>query len=605
MAAGPRAFPQTSSGRADATHYHVLYSGVLQIRFAMLVKTTFFMIYFPNCVLTFFRYGWVWALIPFRAIVLTAGIFGIYVLRKARLHVDDRTPPSLLYQLKQRIFCKSYSRILIVYSFYVALFLFFYCREFSGLTVFAPKKAFELYRLNEKRVSLSVLALVDAAIFSAYYCWFDLDRIQLSNVKDDPMQEVLRSVVPSITLALKLSVLSILSFVTVIYPSVRSSVWIFSLNIARFFTKFNKEHELHRSNIMGPFPFPIFHWFLFTFLLFFSWRMANYMFNIYLARGSRHRGKLISEKSSDPNGSLITGLRSTKRLFTKRTAFQELAYIAQNDGRRRDNIYRDIEKPTIWSQICSECISVVTDMRNMFSLDKKAVAGKTNAPAASRPPIQPTPSSSPTPVTIKPRKDNIFVSSRASPVASVENRVLKSVQDPQAVQSTVVIGWLDQLQATAKAWFKAANAYREIFLKHPISIPFRWTIERKVARLASNKDMYSDAVTALSYFLDYSLAEDTYGTVQHDIPRIMNELEITMTALEKFQMNQPLEPSDTAAWLYRESAGKPIDLPELNEIYDITEEGFLRIYQRFAEYLHDIPLTSNVKQRCQSYAAQF
>lgn len=44
-------------------------------------------------------------------------------------------------------------------------------------------RAFELSRLNEKRVSMYVLTLIDAAIFSAYYCWFDLDKIRLLRAK--------------------------------------------------------------------------------------------------------------------------------------------------------------------------------------------------------------------------------------------------------------------------------------------------------------------------------------------------------------------------------------------------------------------------------------
>lgn len=41
------------------------------------------------------------------------------------------------------------------------------------------------------------------------------------------------------------------------------------------------------------------------------------MFTIYLCRGAIHRGKPFSSKSSDPNGTLITGLRADKKPFTK------------------------------------------------------------------------------------------------------------------------------------------------------------------------------------------------------------------------------------------------------------------------------------------------
>lgn len=219
--------------------------------------------------------------------------------------------------------------------------------------------------------------------------------------------------------------------------------------------------------------------------------------------------------------------------------------------------------------------------------------------------IQPSPSASPTPIAVKPRKDNIFVSSRASPIVSVESKVLRSVQDPQAVQSAMVLGWLEQLQTAVTTAFRRLGIYSEVLAESQLSVPFRWTIERKVARLASEKDFFEDAVMALAFFLDYSLAEDTYGTVQHDIPRIMNELELTMSTFERFRENPPLEPSDVAAKRIRMETGGPVELIELEELYNTVETGFAMIYQRFEEYVDGIPLTANVQRRCSLYVSQF
>lgn len=56
------------------------------------------------------------------------------------ISVDDRTPPSAMSQIMQRILCQSYIKTLIVYSFSAFLVTYFYCKDFTSLNVFLPKK---------------------------------------------------------------------------------------------------------------------------------------------------------------------------------------------------------------------------------------------------------------------------------------------------------------------------------------------------------------------------------------------------------------------------------------------------------------------------------
>lgn len=57
------------------------------------------------------------------------------------------------------------------------------------------------------------------------------------------MREVLRAVIPALQLAAGLSVISVSSFATVVYPLVRGSFWRFALGIIRSLTRY----------VLGPF----------------------------------------------------------------------------------------------------------------------------------------------------------------------------------------------------------------------------------------------------------------------------------------------------------------------------------------------------------------
>ncbi|KAK9320643.1 nucleoporin protein Ndc1-Nup [Lipomyces orientalis] len=597
-----RTLPQTASGRSEPTHYHVLYTAILQLRYGHLSKMTFMMLWALGSPVSLARHGVVMMFLPVMGILGFIAIFPIYVLRKARLHTDSRPHPSLAIHLYRQIISKSYVRVSIIYIFSSIIITQIYCSEFSDLALFLPKRDFELSKVNEKRIYINALSVYVALIYAAIHCLQDIDRLSLPSVKTDPMLRVKQVVYPEFRKSLVLSV--VLSIISIpVYLPFRGYLWRNSLFFGRFLA------TLHKSTATGSFPFTPLHSVLVTFTLLFMWSMANEMCTIYLTLGALHRGKGISERSSDPNGTLLTGLRrGSKKQFTRRTAFQELRFIAYHDGRRRDSIYKDVEKPSTWQQITSECLNVLEDLRNTLVINSD-LSGKSKLQARSTVAVltQPSPSTSPTPPPIKMRRENIFLSAapvNASPASKLERKLLEGLQDPQAVQSYSAIAWFQDMQKWLKRGKEELWNHVIAFLSTPYGAPFRCTIQRKVSKLVSNRELVSDAISALTDLVVNSMIEDTFGTVQRDIPRILSEFDQSITIMEMFIQKPPLHWSDVINKKKLVNGRNPvrtsdaIELDELDVLVDELTEAFDRIVHTFDKYLLGMGLSPDVYRRC-------
>ncbi|KAK9453022.1 nucleoporin protein Ndc1-Nup [Dipodascopsis uninucleata] len=599
-----RSFPHTTSGRPEPPHYHVLLSAVLQLRFGHLCKMTFLILWGLGALVSL-RQSIFFALFPFLGILLFVSIFPIYVLRKARLHVDVRPQPSLAIEIWRRLVCKGFIRVSLVYLFSSFTLSQIYCLHFAGLAIFLPKRDFELYQLNERRSYVMALSFYLAVVYAAIHCLFDRDLVHLTQRRVDPMTRVKSSFYIVFMNTLRQTVLFDIIFIFV-YIIIRPTVWKSSLYITRLFV------TMHRSNLYTSYPFIPLHTFFFSYALLFFWNFGNDMFTIYMTLGALHRGKGISEKSSDKNGTLVTGLRSSKRPFTRCVAFQELCIIAHGDGKRRDSIYRDIENPSIWQQITHECLFLLTDLQN--KLKPRGDSYSTIKPTSTKQngfntvsTTNSPPPESPSPPPIRVRRENIFLpsaNSSSSPATKLERRLLDGLQDPQATQSTVAIEKFQSLQNQYRGVKYKLWMYITTFLKSPYGAPFRCTVQRKVSKLVANQEMISEAISALSDFVVFSIQEDTYGIVQRDIPQILSNFDRTITIIEAYIRRPDLHWSDVANQnklvngINNFESESYIELDELDIILDDLKSGFDHIVRTFERYLLGMGLSSTVYRRC-------
>ncbi|KAK9466893.1 nucleoporin protein Ndc1-Nup [Lipomyces arxii] len=596
MVAIVRSLPLAAAGRPEPVHYQVYYSSVMQVRFGHLSKLTVFAVFVLNALVSLLQRSILRIFAPITVGLGFAALFFVYGIRKARLHVENTVKSSLATEIYSRLIHINFVRAFIVYGISCCLLAYIYYGKFTNLSIFLPKQEFELTKLNEKRIYLNSLSIFTFLIYITLHLAQDQDRIMLAKVKANPMSKVQKAFVPAIKKSALCAVATSICFVPV-YMFFRGSIWRSSLSFARMFT------TLHRSSALGPFPIAPFHSLLLTFYLNFLWNIGNDLFTIYMSVGALHRGKCISSKSNDPNGTLISGLRVSKRRFARAAAFQELSYIASSDGRRRELIYIDTEKPTAWQQILTECLLVLQDLRTRFQTAQGSKDAKQSKLKQTVP--QPDPFTSPTPAPLKVRKENVFLSRGTKPAGPVKNehRVLDSLQDPKATQSS----WVIEKLATGGSYFQIVKSkvavYAVTFLRSPLGVPFRCTVQRRVSMLINNPDLVSSAIFGLSNLVVNSMSEDTFGTVQRDIPRVLEELDKTLTVLEEFYEQPILHWSDVDNIERLQDGMNPmgeqdsIKLEEIDQISENLLEAFEGIYKKFNDYLSSMSVSADVYRR--------
>ncbi|KAK9478607.1 nucleoporin protein Ndc1-Nup [Lipomyces japonicus] len=600
-----RSIPSFTSNRPEATHYHVLLNSVTQLRFAYLVKMTFLWCWAIGGLLSL-RRSTLLAIVPLLGAVLCAAILPIYIFRRGRMYPRVRPHASLFLEAYHKLISKSMLRGSIIYLFSSSIVTEVYCYQFSDLSYFLPKLEFELARLNEKRLYINSFSFFLAIVYAAIHVITNKDQVSLPRVKTNPMTRLKSSIQPVLLESAKQSAASSLVFVLV-YAIVRPRVWHTSVYFARIVKK------LYRSSAYGgSFPFTPIHSLALAFTLFFIWNMANRLFLIYVTIGALYRGKGISEKSSDRNSTLISGLKSSKRAFTRRVAFQELNYIAHNNSTRRVTIFQDIAQPSAWQQIMVECLSLLVDLQTKFNLKpdhlKTAAATATTAATtatkgASTTALPVPVSGSPAPAPMKVRKENIFLTP-AGNKTSPGRKLIEGLQDHNAEQSAKTIKQIEQIQSTYSQLFDYVQTkYALEFLRTRFGLPFRCTIQRQVAYLLADQDQISEGVSALTELVRYSLTEDTYGTVQRDIPRVLSELDKTITLLDEYLRSPPLHWSDVTNRTKLVKGVNPvgiggIELDELEIVVDNLTEGFDLIARTFEKYLTNMSLTPEVYKRC-------
>lgn len=175
--------------------------------------------------------------------------------------------------------------------------------------------------------------------------------------------------------------LAIITFFTgpLSYIFVRSGIWHYTLMVARTLFWLNRSSTLPAWPVGGG-MFIRSAWI--AFMLGCIWETAHVAFNVHFSQEPIKDGKTISEKSPDPNGTLVSGLKSSG-LLTQVMAFAELVFIANNSPARRKSIFTDVDrKPTnIWEQILKECLAVIGDVDvRLAEIGKPATAPTTSEP---------------------------------------------------------------------------------------------------------------------------------------------------------------------------------------------------------------------------------
>ncbi|AMD21612.1 HFL244Wp [Eremothecium sinecaudum] len=351
-----------------------------------------------------------------------------------------------------------------------------------------------------------------------------------------------------------------------------------------------------------------------SFIIFQLWDITNVAFNAYLSIGCLHRGKPISSLSSTPMETLVTGL-SSKRLFTKLTAFQELSYRATSpDIQLRLPIYHTrYGNSHIWSSILRECLLVIQESNSNISMFLKSLEAQSTATSSdfkqknimTRNKDEVLFGNKPT-VSVVSGSQFCLPGSPPSAESDISQRItLESNgpnfngQRPQNLMQfshsynppifTQQVNFLNLAQDLMNYVTKMLSSFffpsqiESTTSVKPLFFFELWTISKKAQaeKLVKLPNCYAECVIALMGMLINSLDEDPKGSVVSSVGEVLKILERSVGSLGAFVEWEPPNKSQKGP-------------DSISVIYDLAINAFLEIVLKYNQLLNDVYLDDDV-----------
>ncbi|CCF57555.1 hypothetical protein KAFR_0C05640 [Kazachstania africana CBS 2517] len=313
--------------------YNVIFSDICKTRFNHMVTRLFLTTsVLQSVIITLLSKGNSSALelllmfLPKVLLVYSVSIFMI-ITRKNYLHIDSLGYTSLFTQIIGQILSVRFFVYETLYSF-CSFLVAFVVSDCFGMSAISQEYA-EFYRIY--------VWIAIPTIYTLQHVIFDLDKLffSLDSQYQPPQTYIATNLSKGVMKCLILSLLLI--FISPFIFGFLTTTWFIGI-------------------------FPLLKLSMLAFCIFINFEFINVAFTAHMSIGCLHKGKPISALSSTPIETLITGL-SSKKPFTKLTAFQELSYRAtSSDPSLRlliyNNPYRNVN---IWKSILRECLSVIQE----------------------------------------------------------------------------------------------------------------------------------------------------------------------------------------------------------------------------------------------------
>jgi len=346
-------------------------------------------------------------------------------------------------------------------------------------------------------------------------------------------------------------------------------------------------------------------------ILILMWETTNTVFTLLMSRPPLRNGEpLTSEvrdlrgsslgRNRDPNGSLLSGLRS-KRDVVRAFAFSELALICSSFEARRRTVYLEVDRAggRTWEQISNLCLTEITGIQS------RSLAARTPAPAQQQQHIstssQPQQQQRSLPKIsdraviqtgdLFPHPTNATVTHR---MATISKSMGQSPQGGSLVQTRAkqAASWTSQRAESEYSTHLSGrlNTLFFEFLRSPIGEPFRRTFARKIKGVlfgpTASKQTICDASRALSSLCAHSIKEDDYGSVARSIPEIVRTYTSAINSLTSFVAAEQADWTDVE---FDAKTGRRV--ADVDEVLDRLREGLEGVLLAFGEYADSIGLT--------------
>ncbi|RUP49769.1 hypothetical protein BC936DRAFT_141523 [Jimgerdemannia flammicorona] len=305
------------------------------------------------------------------------------------------------------------------------------------------------------------------------------------------------------------------------------------------------------------------------------WELVDQIFDVFFTEPT-----YVSDEVADSNGCLASGLKLADKPYFRALAFLELWNISKYNKQRRTILFCDIlSAPTAWQQVSCECMKVVNELtvelENEFKKPEEGSSNGTLPVPDSRPTQHTTGGNKLSAVSTNifltknktslldklkdpappPRIDaaagssaseavpNIFRKSERAPSLQPDNFLFESPPRQQPTSLLTEEAKRQGVEYTKKQLHDAVvllkghlegRAWGRILLAN--------TIERRTRHLFRNLQVQIWAIEALSCLTAASYREDEYGSVQRDIPKVIECLLACLMAIEAYLQRPPLGP---------------------------------------------------------------
>ena len=329
------------------------------------------------------------------------------------------------------------------------------------------------------------------------------------------------------------------------------------------------------------------------------WELSNAAFAIYVSRPPLAKSGIdpltSGTASKDPNGSLLTGLKSKKEV-PRTFAFWELVLICNFFDARRKTIYTEVDRSpkdgSTWTQISILCIEEIKAIQTRIK----------DFQIASSPPKQPEP----TPAHLMPpeKKEDLGMPRIAdrgvvangavttNPPRSFERNVgqlAKSVgqspsaSNPLTPRARRAIEWGAEHGLNRASIDREASGLLSRVLQTPLGEPLRQTFAQRARAVVlgspiSRLPTIVHASKALSTLCAKSLQEDDYGQVAKSVALIIRTYVEVITAVESFV--RELNPH----WSDVDFVPADKEVSEVGEVVKRLRQGLEEVLLTFGEY---------------------
>lgn len=565
---------RTSSSSRTAYHYHSIFRDICSTRFQKLSKAIFTYSWALSVLIAIPSHlAWWNTLLPLRALVIAFGFFLLACLRKNNLHVEYIGYRTLANQYIGQLINKKFFIVMGIY--WISSFLFFSIvhSQFSSLTFKATPKKHQYPPINDQCIFYYFFAFFNALVYSIQHSISDYDRLVFAQHKfySHPKETLIKNIPKAVSTAILLTII-IGTSAPIFYLFVREYIYNFTFYTVGLFSTLNQIYPSFAVSFGFLAKLSIL-----SFLLSLSWEIVNYAFNAYLSIGCLHRGHTLSELSTDPLGTLLTGLKSDKP-FTKMTAFQELAFISKiEDSEKREAIYaRNNRKEFIWGEILQECTKVI--QRNNSNI-KLALAEYAKSISPAQDNVNKSTYKTTEPQNLFGREYHSIETERKYDGLPRPEKLINSSNDANLYFDGTIWNMIIQNYKQIATLIKE---YYTQFVTSEFGAPFRYTLLRESKRLCPNAITVSNAIIAVSLMATHAYNEDKKGTVPSTITEILEILEKSVATCGEFAQSPP-------SYFAQKDEENPITL-----LHQLSLNAFVEVTLKYSEVLNDIVLPPDV-----------